>query len=216
MIKPVAAFKELPVKQRATVMCALCIIKYSETHLCYLLEQPSSKLEWRVVRLNRGRLLSWLALWWKAKMHSGRNVEIPRKEWGNPQAACGITGTHLFPLLICSEPIMVFIEPYCSLILPNSSVYTFILEKPQLDMEVQLQSTIWLTHRGAFLHQRTEKVPWESVSPFSASAFPGYFVWWSLAVQIHKTFQLNRISSLFLFLFFHWRCTFLMSHFILT
>lgn len=83
-------------------------------------------------------------------------MEIPRKKWGNPQLARGITGTHLFPLLIFSEPLWLLQSHAILLFCPTALPYTFILEKPQVDMEVQLQSTILHTHRGDFLHQRIE------------------------------------------------------------
>lgn len=71
-------------------------------------------------------------------MHPERNVETPRKERRNPQAASGVIGARLSPCLICSEPVWfswIHSGLFCC---PSATSYTFILKKPQADMEILL------------------------------------------------------------------------------
>lgn len=129
-------------------------------------------------RLNHRRLFSWLALWWKAKMHSERNVEIPRKEWGNPQK--GIEEMALF------WAILGFTDPYWSLVSSFSPVVHIYTGK-DTGRYGSLTSKHHLTYsqRGFFMPKN-----WKGFLRVCLSlpcfSFPicWYFVWLSLAVQI--------------------------------
>lgn len=71
-------------------------------------------------------------------MHSERNVEIPRKE--NEEIPRLPAGSFV-PICFLFNPfwaIMVFIDPHWPFLCSSALSYTFILEEPQVDMEVQL------------------------------------------------------------------------------
>lgn len=90
----------------------------------------------------------------------------PDSQWGHWYPCVSLT--NLF------WAVLVFLDPYRPLILPLSPVLHIYTGKATGNYRnpTFLQSTISLTLREAFSHQRIKNVPWESVYTFPASAFP--------------------------------------------
>lgn len=136
-----------------------------------------------------------LALPWRAGLQRDRMWKSPERNEEIPRLPAGPR----FPLLICSEPLRFLWSPTVLLLCPSALSYTFVREKPQVVMEVQLQSTMSLTCRRALYtkelkrylaHLSLPSPPWRSHLLVFGWVVPGC----TDTASSQKTFQLNRIS----------------------
>ena len=125
-----------------------------------------------------------LALWWRARLHpegmwkSQKGMrKAPGCRWG--------PGACRFPVLICSELLWFLWSHTVLLLCPSALSYTFTREKPQVVMEVQLQSTFHLLAEGLYTPKNWKGTLRVCLSlPCFSVPITWCFVGWSLAVQI--------------------------------